>query len=152
MQTWQLNRKNLNFNSHTREGVTGIMCYPLWKIMNFNSHTREGVTLIGIMLLLKTAFQLTHPWGCDTLRFIKLYLIHNISTHTPVRVWLCRVGNFLISWIFQLTHPWGCDIKDFDAKKFTANFNSHTREGVTFWCSNIYFWDRFQLTHPWGCD
>ena len=49
-----------NFNSHTREGVTGKGClacrYPY-----FNSHTREGVTIIFGEMFTDGIFQLTHP-------------------------------------------------------------------------------------------
>ena len=33
-----------NFNSHTREGVTGLYAFEKRWAANFNSHTREGVT------------------------------------------------------------------------------------------------------------
>ena len=76
-------------------------------------------------------FQLTHPWGCDTWQTITKQQCGSISTHTPVRVW-------------QDTRPdW----------PWPFYFNSHTREGVTRgqWLhSNTN--QQFQLTHPWGCD
>ena len=53
-----------NFNSHTREGVTASIKYPTVAWGNFNSHTREGVT--------KQLVTRAH--------------LHDISTHTPVRV------------------------------------------------------------------
>ena len=36
--------KVLNFNSHTREGVTQSLCILRLFTSDFNSHTREGVT------------------------------------------------------------------------------------------------------------
>ena len=54
----------MNFNSHTREGVTARILSPLIYGLNFNSHTREGVTS-----------------KCST-----AVDISEISTHTPVRV------------------------------------------------------------------
>ncbi len=76
-----------------------------------------------------------------------------ISTHTPVRVWLCLLDPYNLKY---------------------AHFNSHTREGVTVNLCNIKIkfaisthtpvrvWltgikkavgtYKFQLTHPWGCD
>ena len=81
---------------------------------NFNSHTREGVTLLIGPYIRIGEFQLTHPWGCD-LEISIIYYIYEISTHTPVRVWLDEV----------------------DPNKLIYYFNSHTREGVTHLkCSN----------------
>ena len=37
-------QQNLNFNSHTREGVTGSVNQFMSGTSDFNSHTREGVT------------------------------------------------------------------------------------------------------------
>ena len=56
--------EKVNFNSHTREGVTYPFIYHQMHLRDFNSHTREGVTII---------------WG-EAKRMV------NISTHTPVRV------------------------------------------------------------------
>ena len=54
-----------HFNSHTREGVTpSWWTFPL-SLRYFNSHTREGVTDIFHCQLSSRIFQLTHPWGCD---------------------------------------------------------------------------------------
>ena len=98
-----------NFNSHTREGVTNILIFGGNIRWNFNSHTREGVTSVEA----DTALSMT------------------ISTHTPVRVWLC------------FTFTTSCK----------ANFNSHTREGVTSEFTHLWLsTPQFQLTHPWGCD
>ena len=113
VRVWHISFQNkiqaINFNSHTREGVTRQSNRLLIYGSNFNSHTREGVTL----------------------RFIKLYLIHNISTHTPVRVWPPDLAAAALISLFQLTHPWGCD-------------SSHSSSSSAS--------SRFQLTHPWGCD
>ena len=98
-------------------------------------------------------FQLTHPWGCDyfgtspqefspeisTHTPVRVWLLSQlelifpkiISTHTPVRVWLRGIAIRLLREIFQLTHPWGCD-------------GGGGRGG--HWPA------QFQLTHPWGCD
>ena len=54
----------MDFNSHTREGVTDIVSMQITDICNFNSHTREGVTVV--------------------IKFNDYESI--ISTHTPVRV------------------------------------------------------------------
>ena len=50
----------MNFNSHTREGVTlGTMRCLASK--DFNSHTREGVTILIAIVIDCITFQLTHP-------------------------------------------------------------------------------------------
>ena len=36
-----------------------------WPILDFNSHTREGVTTCTPCYIRNFKFQLTHPWGCD---------------------------------------------------------------------------------------
>ena len=54
----------MNFNSHTREGVTRTFFRLGSCFADFNSHTREGVTAT-----------LSQPVNK-----------HHISTHTPVRV------------------------------------------------------------------
>ena len=143
-----------------------------WK-WNFNSHTREGVTGKGNFQDRRWRFQLTHPWGCDKsnteIRYLVKYFnshtregvtllpdVHStvafISTHTPVRVWPECLSFPPQVKIFQLTHPWGCDRRLYlclfllfisthtpvrvwlkGGKRGTAYlyFNSHTREGVT---------------------
>ena len=144
------------------------------QLPNFNSHTREGVTGHSGLSIGFVIFQLTHPWGCDTI----IAVIDNekiISTHTPVRVWLYCVDRGSKRGKFQLTHPWGCDInihfQKMRTRKFQLThpwgcdwkttccsqmyslyFNSHTREGVTGKCTFIAVINKFQLTHPWGCD
>ena len=55
------------FNSHTREGVT-LLLQKCMKIRDFNSHTREGVTKYAYPIYSADTFQLTHPWGCDSLK------------------------------------------------------------------------------------
>ena len=52
------------FNSHTREGVTGVTDPLIILFDDFNSHTREGVTFSSDLFA----------------------VISDISTHTPVRV------------------------------------------------------------------
>ena len=51
---------NGDFNSHTREGVT-ISSSKFGRIFNFNSHTREGVTEAKKHFSNVAEFQLTHP-------------------------------------------------------------------------------------------
>ena len=76
---------------------------------NFNSHTREGVT------------NNSGAWQ----------IAPDISTHTPVRVWLSGFKLLKNIGRFQLTHPWGCDVFRFRILLYLFSF---------------------QLTHPWGCD
>ena len=169
----------MNFNSHTREGVTvSIFMIPTY-FANFNSHTREGVTNYtldnSIMWGISThtpvrvwpnnavkslhfiGFQLTHPWGCDCV------------------FWRTFCGGF---W-FQLTHPWGCDGRDkkkraeifisthtpvrvwpfhSGTEESATYFNSHTREGVTLgvkiWKRSIFYFNSHTregvtLLHMW---
>ena len=105
---WNWAHGKLNFNSHTREGVTDeqaavieelkisthtpVRVWHIWENLtvdyaNFNSHTREGVTNRRKSLYQISRFQLTHPWGCDTVSEAQLRQ----------------------AFLFQLTHPWGCD-------------------------------------------
>ena len=49
---------------------TPVRVWPLYRkltdgTLNFNSHTREGVTLSLMLWICTKKFQLTHPWGCD---------------------------------------------------------------------------------------
>ena len=121
-----------------------------------------------------TWFQLTHPWGCDLVKFRNTNQI-GISTHTPVRVWLKRWKKSARLWVISTHTPvrvWLCLLDPYNLKY--AHFNSHTREGVTVNLCNIKIkfaisthtpvrvWltgikkavgtYKFQLTHPWGCD
>ena len=150
-------RPKADFNSHTREGVTFVPTPTISLAFYFNSHTREGVTTVENLQKSLLIFQLTHPWGCDCIHLPSKY-ISGISTHTPVRVWLCIFPNMAavafnfnshtregvtltqsISasiWAFQLTHPWGCDGLEIRQNIFSMHFNSHTREGVTFYFTN----------------
>ena len=50
-----------NFNSHTREGVTGDILSEDDAESDFNSHTREGVTSPSMIFWNCSEFQLTHP-------------------------------------------------------------------------------------------
>ena len=52
---------DINFNSHTREGVTIHFHGFTNDVLNFNSHTREGVTVVDMFLIHNLAFQHTHP-------------------------------------------------------------------------------------------
>ena len=148
-----LSMSEMHFNSHTREGVTtsGRCRYFPMKISThtpvrvwqehqvfqsssnyFNSHTREGVTLCVSCFQETLKFQLTHPWGCDAQDIRLFQLRHNISTHTPVRVWPGTEWMRCPRCKFQLTHPWGCDGAFSIIIQTPLHFNSHTREGVTF--------------------
>ena len=52
----------MDFNSHTREGVTITAKYSFVATIDFNSHTREGVTRQRDKPFPRIAeFQLTHP-------------------------------------------------------------------------------------------
>ena len=156
MRVWQFfsraRDEGGDFNSHTREGVTGCYRY-ITKYITISTHTPVRVWRVMIGGDMKTLwFQLTHPWGCDK----KI------------------IGRPILKKIFQLTHPWGCDAdkvifslwsNDFNSHTRegvtaanaidnirTPNFNSHTREGVTLPAEMTNTLGVFQLTHPWGCD
>ena len=116
-------------STHTPVRVWLLLNISGWDSANFNSHTREGVTQGQWTGSIHGRFQLTHPWGCDSLNKYLSPLI-SISTHTPVRVWL-------ICWT---------------RRAYNLDFNSHTREGVTYQEFSFYPYAGFQLTHPWGCD
>ena len=127
-------------STHTPVRVWQTSGLKLPAEVNFNSHTREGVTMLPSSFVIIIVFQLTHPWGCDSFdnfcyRHLSYFNSHTregvtiflllisygiyISTHTPVRVWR--------HW------SWPC--------KLACHFNSHTREGVTkniFSASNTY--------------
>ena len=142
----------MNFNSHTREGVTSLFsCLCLG--VRISTHTPVRVWPMELpWIFQQERFQLTHPWGCD---FVNT--IYTITVH-----------------LFQLTHPWGCDyyshLRGFLHWYFNSHtregvtgqvillsgkrgdFNSHTREGVTATTGICALSRTFQLTHPWGCD
>ena len=114
VRVWHVNvgDKTLPFriSTHTpvRVWLKGVIQMAYSKI-NFNSHTREGVTHANhLQNHRNNKFQLTHPWGCDQVNPFIFYDM-KISTHTPVRVWLQDFGLHLLVILFQLTHPWGCD-------------------------------------------
>ena len=51
----------MDFNSHTREGVTADEPDIKSDSSDFNSHTREGVTAHNLFYKSQWKFQLTHP-------------------------------------------------------------------------------------------
>ena len=152
LETAELFNSKLNFNSHTREGVTWYCWRCLVWYWYFNSHTREGVTRIASLCSIAGSFQLTHPWGCDEERTASNGII-TISTHTPVRVWLSSMGSSAFQTIISTHTPvrvWpdtktSCryikyisthtPVRVWLAKLYIdtplQHFNSHTREGVT---------------------
>ena len=79
-------------------------------------------------------FQLTHPWGCDFCLFVVQRTKTDISTHTPVRVWLVSINSTAISDTFQLTHPWGCDFLIIHANEL---FSISTHTPVRVWHNRI---------------
>ena len=102
-----------HFNSHTREGVTVCGIFDDSTVVNFNSHTREGVTwdlnwinqqfgisthtpvrvwqpAIVIFLRLLSAFQLTHPWGCDIKTSECSDIFNHFNSHTREGVTLLK--------------------------------------------------------------
>ena len=119
-------------------------------------------------------FQLTHPWGCDSvleelwyfhmristhtpvrvwrLWFQLFYRVYHISTHTPVRVWLCDHMAYNIIKDISTHTPVRVWLRRSALGYGHLNFNSHTREGVTLFHLSSVLKQKFQLTHPWGCD
>ena len=80
--------KEISTHTPVRVWRTGEI-WMLSKACNFNSHTREGVTMKLCRIMNVFAFQLTHPWGCDSVEMVNSRPVV-ISTHTPVRVWQYR--------------------------------------------------------------
>ena len=142
---------NSHFNSHTREGVT-VFFLAIQRLSEISTHTPVRVWRNSLQTVhLWAAFQLTHPWGCDSvlchcINDSLFQLTHpwgcdwalcdpcldsNISTHTPVRVWpeapsLHQPSNISTHTPVRVWPFWAFVIKP------EINFNSHTREGVTF--------------------
>ena len=142
--------------------------------LNFNSHTREGVTSAEQMEQLEDMISTHTPvrvWhGTRNWTFV----LYPISTHTPVRVWRLFTRHMIYSPWFQLTHPWGCDTKSIKDLALSMRISTHTPVRVwlcpislltNIWISThtpVRVWRicrfiinnslRFQLTHPWGCD
>ena len=133
MRVWLLVRrlrKRVVISTHTPVRVWPF-CYPAIPCTTyFNSHTREGVTGSAVFVLKMFPFQLTHPWGCDVLKSL-WYSISNISTHTPVRVWLKYIFSSKKALNFNSHTREGVTLNILLCHHLT-NFNSHTREGVTF--------------------
>ena len=99
----------LTISTHTPVRVWPLDLFIGFAGLDFNSHTREGVTWLRRRYRRTTKFQLTHPWGCD-FDYNNRHCSPEISTHTPVRVWLRYTILHSQKIIFQLTHPWGCDL------------------------------------------
>ena len=120
-------------STHTPVRVWHLYSQYVYNVIgNFNSHTREGVTgnqLIYLLIICR--FQLTHPWGCDKSEVIKISSSRKFQLTHP---WGCDDPCPSLAFIFlqfQLTHPWGCDDETLSYYECLCNFNSHTREGVT---------------------
>ena len=124
------------FNSRTRVGATDIVSTfknnmevsihaPVWvrPVQRRNSGS-------------KTAFQFTHPCGCDP-RAIGNGLQHHgfVSIHAPVWVRLSTAPTWSMTCRFQFTHPCGCDYGAISTSRIMHSFNSRTRVGATFPCS-----------------
>ena len=88
------------------------------------------MTLRSLLSLSERLFQLTHPWGCDSISSGKFGRIFNFNSHTRE----------------------GVTIRPAYIYPFDVYFNSHTREGVTSLTVPAQLSVPFQLTHPWGCD
>ena len=169
------NSYRINISTHTPVRVWRAFFSFSWRLIHFNSHTREGVTShgtsssIGIKAISthtpvrvwrdvgrtkrkKQEFQLTHPWGCDSVVELRAGEVLAFQLTHP---WGCDY-HIRYNWVtfgFQLTHPWGCDLRLLVFLVQHFYFNSHTREGVTRLAIEMsYRYGIFQLTHPWGCD
>ena len=148
-----------------------------WKndVVDFNSHTREGVTIQAIISKCFWLFQLTHPWGCDDMDYLDIptLIMHfnshtregvtnvmdmykeegKISTHTPVRVWLCEINYSMTRYNISTHTPVRVWLLAACQYPLWACISTHTP--VRVWLESIQQnqnnnW--FQLTHPWGCD
>ena len=76
-----------SFNSHTREGVTGVWVQIPLGVPSFNSHTREGVTH-NFADIEATYAVSTHTPVRVWHNYMRTYYNNaKVSTHTPVRVW-----------------------------------------------------------------
>ena len=108
---------------------------------------------ILVMQLVQVRFQLTHPWGCDIIRNL-LFKIADISTHTPVRVWLTRAKFIRQKTYIISTHTpvrvWRQQVLQTVALN---GISTHTPVRVWRWYTVLLWMPlQFQLTHPWGCD
>ena len=128
--------EELKISTHTPVRVWRSAFDEIGRIINFNSHTREGVTLEkSRIMMMQILFQLTHPWGCD---HDKGY----VSVNDPFQLthpWGCDnlLTELLTNLVFQLTHPWGCDCDDKPCRKENV-ISTHTP--VRVW---LFLW-RYQ--------
>ena len=79
-------------------------------------------------------------------------MLWQISTHTPVRVWLQQRLHHSGEKHFNSHTREGVTFNPVVNMVCIGNFNSHTREGVTLTIYPSQKCWTFQLTHPWGCD
>ena len=150
-------------STHTPVRVWHIRPIFYFRVLDFNSHTREGVTFKKLLVECDRTFQLTHPWGCDAediflLTHHKFQLTHPwgcdvivscncsergwISTHTPVRVWQFRKrASYFRWWDFNSHTREGVTFCGLCMNR-SMYFNSHTREGVTNFAALLFlsFW------------
>ena len=124
---------------------------------DISTHTPVRVWQIGVIVWIdEISFQLTHPWGCDSVRWYGYVPERFQHTHP----WWCDGVQVRITETFgefQLTHPWGCDLKNIGRSRSGRNFNSHTREGVTWLFTdtfrnlgNFNSHTREGVTNSWG--
>ena len=129
-----------------------VLEHHIQYLLNFNSHTREGVTTVIVTETTTTEFQLTHPWGCDQVEQYRKYLYNNFNSHTREGV-TSRFGYIHLVQIHFNSHTRE-GVTWFIRSRCNGpyHFNSHTREGVTATRRTLTQLWTFQLTHPWGCD
>ena len=101
------------------------------RYIHFNSHTREGVTAAFILMYLLAEISTHTPVRVWRLRLVARLHSLLISTHTPVRVWQVYL-NVSVIWPCISTHtPVRVWRSPCTYTAPAADFNSHTREGVT---------------------
>ena len=141
-----LNARILNFNSHTREGVTqsfylyhqkpGISTHTpvrVWQIRGkrtergkISTHTPVRVWRVTDYIVKEDVAISTHTPVRVWLHYIPSHGLPSISTHTPVRVWLVGILNHSFLLVFQLTHPWGCDLRSMGTQQHEPTISTHT--------------------------